>query len=174
MMSKAKILTWVVVVLVLINAITIGTILYKKRQVNEQTENIVINTSSTSNSLNGKFFRQTLGFNNEQMNAFRKANQQFRPSVMGITAGIDSLKNVMFAELNKSVSDTGKLNMLSKEIGVLHGQLKKETGHFYLSIKEVCSLQQKIVLEKAFQPLFINEDLTARAPHQRRKGAQRN
>lgn len=86
--------------------------------------------------LNGKFFRQTLGFNEQQMDAFREINRSFRPLVIDLTFGIDSLKNVMFTELQKPAPDTLKLNSMSEQIGQRHGRLKYETYKFYLSIKK--------------------------------------
>jgi hypothetical protein len=174
MMNKTKILSWVVVLLVIMNAVTIVTILYHNNQVNKQRDNIVIQTGSNSNWLNGRFFRHTLGFNNEQMNVFRNVNQHFRPVTAEITAHIGSLKNEMFVELNQPDPDTMKLTAMSKEIGDLHGHLKYETYTFYLSIKTICSAEQQAGLVKAFQPLFINEAMPAHAPRQRGKGINRD
>ena len=166
-MTKTRILTWLVVLLVVINAVTIGTILYHNYRENLRKETVVIRTGSGENMLNGRFFRQTLGFNNEQMNAFRKANHNFRPLAMSLTAGIDSLKHEMFVELQKPSSDTVKLNNMSVRIGGLHSQLKYETYRFFLAMKGICSQEQKSELEKVFQPLFNNEKFTSPLNQQR-------
>jgi hypothetical protein len=172
-MSKNQLLTWAVVLLIIMNAVTIGTILYHNYNENKATDNIVISTGPGVNMLNGKFFRQTLGFSEEQMEDFREINQGFRPYVMGLTDDVDSLKNEMFAELQKADPDTTRLNAMSKQIGELHGRLKYETYHFYLNIKKICTPAQGVELEKNFQPLFKTENTTT-PNQQRRRGWNRN
>lgn len=175
MMRKSQILTWVIVLLLVSNAATIGTILYHNNyRKNQNANQIGINTGAEINILNGRYFRQTLGFNEQQMESFRAINREFRPSAIEMTIEIDSLKNNMFAELQKATPDTIQLNEMSKQIGVLHGRLKYATYHFYLNIKNVCSAAQSIELEKFFMPLFKSEGLTAGPNHQRRRGAPRN
>jgi Spy/CpxP family protein refolding chaperone len=173
-MRKTQILTWLVVLLVVMNAVTIGTILYHNYQENQTSDSIAINSGQGGNMLNGRFLKQTLGFNDEQMNAFRDANQQFRPFAMNVTDEVDSLKTTMFTELQKAEPDTLRLNEMSKRIGELHGQLKYETYKFYLTIKKICSPEQQTELEKAFQPLFINDGTTAPPNRQRGRGWNRN
>ncbi len=172
-MNKNQLLTWAVVLLIIMNAVTIGTILYHNYNENNATDNIVIKAGPGVNTLNGKFFRQTLGFNEGQMEGFREINQAFRPYVMYLTEEIDSLKNEMFTELQKSLPDTVRLSAMSKQIGELHGRLKYETYHFYLNIKKICTPAQSVELEKNFQPLFKTENITT--PNlQQRRGWNRN
>lgn len=174
MIRKNKILTWAVILLVLLNAATIGTIIIQNYRSKQTTENIGINTGSGVNMLNGRFFREMLGFNEEQMASFRNINQAFRPYAMDLTYEVDSLKNEMFIELQNAVPDTIRLNSMSIKIGELHGKLKYKTYHFYLSIKKICSPVQSTALEKAFQPLFKKEEFTTSPNHQQRKGWNRN
>lgn len=173
-MRTNQILTWVVILLLVTNAATIGTIIYHNYKENQATNQIGINTGEGINMLNGRYFRQTLGFNEEQMENFRAVNQSFRPLAMEMTIEIDSLKNSMFSELQKSTPDTTRLNEMSKQIGVLHGRLKYETYQFYLNIKKDCSPSQSIKLEEAFKPLFKSESITVGPNHQRRRGGNRN
>jgi hypothetical protein len=106
------------------------------------------------------------------MAVFQDANRQFRPQTMALTFEIDSLKGVMFEEMKKQNPDTLKLALLSKEIGEMHGQLKQETYQFYLKLQNICTDQQRSKLEKAFEPLFISENLQ-RTPHGFQKGWRR-
>jgi hypothetical protein len=46
----------------------------------------------------------------------------------------------------------------------MHTLLKQKTWQFYLRLKAVSTEQQASQLEKAFEPLFINENLQA-TPH---------
>lgn len=172
-MRKTQILTWLIVLLVVLNAVTVGTIIYHNYRENQARDNIAINSGPGGNMLNGRFLKQTLGFNDEQMDAFRKANQQFRPFAMDVTDQIDSLKAAMFTELQKAEPDTLKLNGMSEQIGSLHARLKYDTYKFYLNIKKICSPDQMTALEKAFQPLFKNDGAASLPGRQYRRGWNR-
>ncbi|MDR3653820.1 MAG: hypothetical protein P4L34_12735 [Paludibacter sp.] len=154
-MNKIKILSWTVVVLIVLNLTTIGTILYHNYR--ESTDKVVEINVERKNMINGKFFRQTLGFNQNQMQVFREANHEFRPKANKIIFSIDSLKNEMFTELKKAKSDTIRLNFLSRETGNLHAELKRETNRFYLKIKMVCTPEQLNKLQMDFSPLYKSE-----------------
>ncbi len=171
-MNRNQLLTWTVVLLILINVATVVTILYNKYKVSAAADNIAINSGSGVNILNGKFFRQTLGFTQKQMESFRDINQVFRPHAMDLTYGVDSLKTEMYNELQKAMPDTVRLNNLSWQTGDMHGKLKYETYHFYLNIKKICSPAQSVELEKAFQPLFKTENINA--PNQHRRNGRNN
>ena len=152
-MNKTKLLTWAVVLLVVLNMTTIATVFYRNYKVSAEKETIVLGNES-NDMLNGRFFRQTIGFNDSQMITFREANREFRPKANGIIFQIDSLKNEMFLELKKAKSDTVKLNDLSYETGALHADLKRETNRFYLKVKTVCTPKQIEQLQTTFTPLF--------------------
>jgi len=154
-MNKTKLLTWAVVLLVVLNLTTIATILYHNYKESAEKETIVLGNES-NDRLNGRFFRQTLGFNNKQMETFRDANREFRPNANTIIFQIDSLKSEMFTELEKTHSDSLRLNNLSRETGNLHAELKIETNRFYLKIKSVCTPEQLKKLQITFTPLFRN------------------
>jgi hypothetical protein len=158
MITNNKILIWMVVLLLILNIVTIATILYHNHQ--EKTlndESVIINTEGQM--LNGMYLRQRLGFNDSQIAAFREANHGFRPQALTIINRIDSLKEAMFAEMRQDVSDTTKLDQLSQEIGSCHSQLKKGTYKYYLKIRAICSREQRPQFEKIFAPLFEKEAL---------------
>lgn len=155
-MNKIKILQWLVALLLLLNLSTIISIVFHQYQEKTDTD-ILISDTESERRLNGRYFRQTLGFDNEQMQAFREANRAFQPEANAIISTIDSLKNDIFSELKKEHPDTVKLNSLSESIGNQHSKLKKETNKFYLKIKNVCDPAQKEQLNEIFSPLFKNQ-----------------
>ncbi|MBP6661553.1 MAG: hypothetical protein KA172_00540 [Paludibacter sp.] len=168
-MNKNTILIWLVVILVLLNVSTIATILYHNYQEQIEKQDIVLD-SQGQNPLNGRYFRQTLGFTDSQMEVFREVNHEFRPNANRIIIKIDSLKNEMFAEIKKTSSDTVRLNALALQTGNLHAQLKQETNRFYLKIKAVCVPQQLEKLQEAFSPLFRNEPCPGNGPGRQGRG----
>ncbi len=156
MEGNHKILKWSVVLLALLNVATIATILYHNYQ-EKKLENgsIIVNTEGPT--LNGRYLRQYVGFDNQQVEAFRVANHHFRPLAGGIVQKIDSLKTAMFTELQQPVPDTAALAELSQQIGDCHGNLKLETFRFFLKLKAVCKPGQVAKLDSVFAPLFKNE-----------------
>ena len=155
MIKKSSIWIWLAVVLFTMNAITIGTIVYRNRQQNYKVQDAVHGKGKVM--LNGKFFRKTIGFDDSQMEKFRIENQAFRPALTSLTASIDSLKVEMYSEMQATSPDTTRLNLLADEIGKKHGVLKKETADFYLKLKKICSADQEKKLAQAFEPIFRNE-----------------
>lgn len=174
MLRKTQILTWLVVLLLVLNAVTIGTIIYHQRQERKEVSSLSIGTYGSTNTLNGRFFRQEIGFNAQQMEQFRELNQTFRPVSMEITFRIDSLKEEIYNNLTSGKTDSLQLERLSDEIGTLHGQLKKETIRFYIRLSELCNSTQQEKLAEVFKPLFISEQLTDHRNYQKGPGWKRN
>lgn len=173
MTGKINILLWAVAFLLLTNMATIATILYHNhREKEEDTMQPVSTPAVDPPMINGRYFRDNLQFDDTQMQYFRVANHAFRPAAFMITREIDSLKTVMFTELQKEQPDTATLNMLSTKIGDLHGDLKNITYKFYVAIKQVSTEQQKQKLKALFQSLFITESLPVNHNTMQRRGWQ--
>lgn len=153
MNKTVKILWWVIALLVMLNVTIIGTILLRSRESSSDTIAIVLD-ENRQNPLTGRYFRQTLGFDDAQMDIFREAHHSFQYRANDLIFGMDSLKNEMFAELNSSTPDTIRLNDLSEKVGSYHAELKKITNAFYLQLKTACDSTQCEQLQQAFLPLF--------------------
>lgn len=154
-MNKTTILSIAVILLLLLNITTVVTIFIHSR--NEKKTEMVVSLSQEGAGchLNGKYFKQNLKFDEQQMDAFRSANREFQPLANNIVMEIDSVKTLIFKELKKEKPDTLVLNQLSEETGNLHTELKKETNRFYLKMKKVCNPEQLLQLEDVFSPLFM-------------------
>ena len=160
-MNKSnKIMMWVIALLLVLNLTTIGTIVYHNHQEKEDNTAIVLDDNQAP--LTGRYLRQTLGFDNEQMDVFHKANREFQPQANKIIFEMDSLKNEMFTELNKPSPDSLKLNILSEQLGTNHAELKKLTNFFYLKLKSVCDSSQCEPLKNTFLLLYQNNTVPAR------------
>ncbi len=153
-MNKTIKILWVaIVLLVMLNLTTIGTILLRNRE-NSRDNTAIVLDEDQQNPLTGRYFRQTLGFDDAQMNIFREAHRSFQYRANDLIFGMDSLKNEMFAELNSPTPDTIRLNDLSEKLGSYHAELKKITNAFYLQLKTACNSTQCDQLQQAFLPLF--------------------
>jgi len=73
---------------------------------------------------------------------------------------MDSLKWVIFDELNRQQVDTARLQQLNSRFGELHAKLKDETCTYYLKLKEISNSEQVEKLQSAFEPLFYQENST--------------
>ena len=159
--NRHTILVWSVIILALMNITTFITIGYHVYKTN-QTENIagkqntkLLETDAVQFS--GRYFRDQLGLTDEQMNRFREFNPAFRQLAREITIHLAEDRQQMLDEMVSSNPDTVKLNMLSHEIGELHGTLKILTYKYYLDMKNLCTPEQQKKLENLFHTMFSND-----------------
>ena len=155
-MNKTKLYGWIIVLLAVLNLTTIGTVVVHHIQ-HTQLEDAFTLDSENNVRINGRYFKQELGFDSDQMQVFRTANRAFQPTARNLLSTIDSLKLAAFEELHHEQPDTLTLNQLAIEIGYQHGKLKQLTHHFYLQIKNTCNTEQALELQKVFSPLFRDD-----------------
>lgn len=156
-----RILIWVIVIL-LATSLSMGiSFLVHKHQDNkfmEQLEEAAIEVPSERRT---RFFREQLNLQFEQVNQFRDLNREFNRTAWRITHQLESLRAEMVRELGKEKPRQKTLDSISKNIGELHTNLKKETIDYYLQMKEVCNEEQQIKLNEIFiSMLKKNEDVS--------------
>ena len=71
---------------------------------------------------------------------------------------METNRNDLLTELGKEKSDTIILNILSKDLGYLHTELKNLTIQYYLGMKEVCNEKQKVKLFQTFKAMINSND----------------
>jgi hypothetical protein len=158
--SKRNLMGWAIVVLAVMNVSTLITIVYHQKQ----TEVKETNSAQTpqqletdSEKFSGRYFRDKLNLNREQMDKFREINPEFRQQARAITIELSLLRKQMLVEMAAQTSDTLKLTMLSDSIGILHSNLKQLTFNYYLDLKNMCNAAQQKQLEKLFAEIFTND-----------------
>ncbi|HPW65559.1 MAG TPA: hypothetical protein PLY32_00930 [Salinivirgaceae bacterium] len=157
MTNKNKILVRIIVLLAILNLTTIISILHHRYKDKQATETVIV-TGEGQNPLSGRFFMQEVGFDDEQMEQFRQINRKFKPKSNQIILQMDSIKVLIFDELNKQNVDTTRLKQLNTRFGELHAELKDETNNFYLKLKEISNTEQTEKLKNAFKPLFYKDN----------------
>jgi hypothetical protein len=153
-------LIWVIVVLVVMNLSTFITIFY-----HQHTSNIAVSDTlqhqqsleANAEKYSGRYFRDKLNLDGDQMDKFREINPEFRQQARYITMELADKRKRMLLEMSSSQYDTVKLNMISDSIGLLHSRLKKITYKYYLDLKNICNTEQKIQLEQLFKEMFTND-----------------
>jgi hypothetical protein len=158
--NKHKLMVWGLVILAVMNVSTLGTILFHTLQTKQQEKNrllrqplIEVNTENFS----GRFFRDKLNLDNEQMMRFREFNHEFRPLAFELTQNLSKLRGEMLNEMEQPKPDTALLNKLAKEIGNTHAELKIISYQYYLNIKSLCNPDQQIILKELFGKLFQSD-----------------
>ena len=149
---KIKILSLSLVALAIFALSTITTILYRIKSEKDQNEEIHLEMNTVI--MSGMYFKQALNLSPQQMDEFRGINQAFRQRARDINHALDHNRIKMFNELKKESPDTAICNKLSAEIGNLHKDLKIETCHFFLAVKEICDAEQAKKLHELFEPVF--------------------
>jgi len=155
-----KWMVWAIVILALMNIATIVTVIYNRNKANSE---VTVESARQSQSpdlsmkYSGRYFRDQLGFNNDQMSRFVEFNPAFRENVKNINIELDLLRDQMLAEMAAEKCDSIKLGLLSDSIGYLHANLKKVTYEYYLDIKNICDKQQQEKLKELFSGMFASD-----------------
>ena len=169
--NKYRILVWIVVILLATNLSMGISYFYHKQQDKKLTQQIEEAAVEMPAQQRTRFFREQLILNREQLNKFRELNRSFNQTAWGITRKLQSLRIEMVEELGYENPNDERLEFISSEIGSLHKQLKKETINYYLSMREVCDVEQRQKLNEIFMSMLQqNEDINL----PRRGGRMRN
>jgi len=158
--NKRTSMVWAIVILAVMNISTVATIMYHKFQAAKTETNSVSDQKQLevdSEKFSGRYFRDQLNLNSEQMDKFKEINPVFRPKARDITIGLAEKRKQMLIEMAAAKSDTARLNALSDSIGLLHNNLKKITYRYYLEIKSICDQEQQRKLEQIFGEMFTND-----------------
>ena len=158
--NKYSLMVWAIVILAVMNISTLVTIMYHKYQsdtteTNSESDQKQLETGSEKFS--GRYFRDQLNLNSEQMDKFKEINLVFRPKARDITIELAKKRKQMLIEMSAAKNDTARLNALSDSIGQLHSNLKKITYRYYMEIKSICDPEQQQKLEQIFGEMFTND-----------------
>jgi len=157
-----------IVFLALMNITTLLTILYHQNRY-EKTEfnsaNVQDMSENSSIRYSGRYFRDNLNLNKEQMNKFVEFNPDFRQKARSININLERVRRNMLAEMSAKNSDKSKLDMLSDSIGYLHANLKKLTYKYYLDIKDICNQNQQKKLKQLFGEIFKSDFMMGHNMH---------
>lgn len=158
--SNNRWMVWAIIVLAIMNITTLVTVIYHRYHIGE-TINVPVpdkvQSESASIKYSGRYFRDQLGLNKEQMIKFAEFNPVFRQGVRTINFELAEKRHRMLIGMAEKNCDTNRLNTLSDSIGYLHASLKKLTYMYYLNFKNICNKQQQEKLEKLFGEMFTSD-----------------
>lgn len=153
-------MVWAIVFLAVMNVSTLVTIAYNQKQPEKQVEGVTVGQTqleADAEKFSGRYFRDKLQLDSEQMNRFRTFNPIFRSQARAITVELGRLRREMLTEMSATKSDTLRLAKLSDSIGNLHRDLKVLTYRYYLDIKTMCNASQQNQLQILFSTMFTND-----------------
>jgi hypothetical protein len=147
---KYRFAIWTIVILSIIILSSVGTILFFRltdrpdmpKDQNEKKRNQI-----------GQFFRKELKLSKKQEMAFRVSRHKFYQNSKIIFDSLEKKRILMIRELSKPQPDTLLLYRIADEMGVLHGNLRRETVRNLLQLRSICTPEQIKKLD------VINQDL---------------
>jgi hypothetical protein len=155
-----RIFIWIIAILLATNLSMGISFLYHKQQDKKMMEQMEEATIDVPSQRRTRFFREHLNLRRDQMDTFRNLNRTFNRTAWDITHQLEFLRIEMISELGKDKPNTKKLDSISKEIGKLHTQLKKETIDYYMSMRAECDETQRKKLNEIFMSMLKkNEDV---------------
>ena len=158
--KKYKILIWIVAILLATNLSMGISYLFHKQQNNKLVEQVEEDAIEVPSQQRTRFFREHLTLEPQQVEIFRELNRDFNRRAWQINHRLENLRIEMVYEMGRIKPDRKKLEDISEEIGMLHTRLKNETISYYLSMKDVCTDEQKEKLNEIFiSVLKQNEDI---------------
>jgi len=155
--NRHRWMIWAIVVLAVMNITTLLTLLIHSSNSRQTSTPVIsgkVQSEDPSVEYSGRYFRDQLNLNRDQMAEFAKFNPEFRNRVRNINLNLMEIRQQMIMEMAAEKTDTAKLNMLSDSIGYLHANLKKLTFGYYLDFKRICDKEQQARLETLFGGMF--------------------
>lgn len=166
--NKYRVMKGIIIILIATNLSMGISFLYHRQQDKKITEEQVEASIEVPSQQRTRFFRERLNLLPEQVEVFRELNRNFNRIAWQINHQLERLRIEMVNEMGKDNPDKARLQEISKSIGELHTQLKDETIKYYLSMKEVCTEEQKVILNGIFISILQNDE-DIKLPHRGRR-----
>ncbi len=161
-------MTGVIIILIATNLSMGISFLYHKQQDKKITEEVRETSIEVPSQQRTRFFREQLNLRPDQVEIFRELNRDFNRTAWQINHSLERLRIEMVNEMGKQNPDEARLKKVSRDIGELHTLLKDETIKYYLSMKDVCTEEQKTRLNEIFISI-LQADEDVKLPHRGRR-----
>ncbi len=161
---KNRILIIAVVVLVIINAATIGTIIWQVKKFQRfERPSYALKRMPDEKQMQA-LVRKDLDFTDKQFNQFLLIDSIFRQQSKLLFDKMKAVRIEMVKELLKENPDSMKLNQLAIDLGKLHVELKKNTFEFIKSLRTICTAEQQEKLNNFIRRMIEFEGVGFRKP----------
>lgn len=155
---KYKILVWLVIIMATMNISIIGSIVWNQlAKPSDEVESYRMRRQPQQEERMGLMLKKGLNLSEGQSEHFRAAHQDFRINGRQFAIQLAQLRDEMIREMMTDQPDTVKLNQLAEEIGWAHRDLKITTYHYFLKLKNACTPDQALKLERLFRDVMQTE-----------------
>jgi periplasmic protein CpxP/Spy len=142
--SKSNILTYAIILLLVVNIIVIGLLLFQKYTSNRSMGCCPSGkTEMIQNKCLSEFLEKDLKFSKNQMQQFTQLKNDFQLKTNLCFDSLDLLENQFFSEINKPQADTTKLYSYANKFGRIQSELKHQTIEHLIKIKAICNTEQQ-------------------------------
>lgn len=164
--SKNSILTYAIIVLLIVNIVVIGLVLYQKCSFHKNMKGCASSSKDMpQNRCLSEFLDKDLKFSKEQMKQFSELKSEFHPNARIYFDSLEMLEADFFKELVKPQTDTTKLYSYANEFGRLQYVLKHQTIQHLIKIKAICTPeQQKKYFDHIMKNRHCREGMEMRPP----------
>ena len=114
------------------------------------------------------FFRNELNLSEEQFNEFKKINHMYATKTRNVSIELNNYRHLLIEEIANKDPNKENIDLISRQIGDLHYQLKLYTSDHFLELKNICTNDQQEVLKVLFERMISIQDKEPRRnPHRR-------
>lgn len=156
------------VLVVFLIATNVSTILTYQKHLSEEhsVEQVKI---EMPDSRIGRFFKDELQLDEDQMNSFRECRRTYNRSANSLLTNMHVVREKMVEELKQVVPERKKLDDLAQILGDYHRDLKGLTFDYYFSMQEVLNEEQQDKMVTIFQAM-LTEQGYAKTPGHNHQG----
>lgn len=178
--TQKKFLTWMVIILVIVNIGVIGWLVYNNYQMRNSFPN---NTFRSQNDTNqranfrqnpGHYLGQEFNFNTAQQETLQSLSSEHRLKMSPLRDSIQVCRRAMIEEITNDQPDKDFMTTCATKIGKYHTQMNQRTINHFMEIKQLATPEQKQdinrFLERAAQR---HSDGNYRPHHSRRRPMSR-
>jgi Spy/CpxP family protein refolding chaperone len=151
--EKTKLYLFLIIILVILNISTIVAIVYHLRGEHHQ-----MRPDREDNRDRGRHLADKIGFDKAQTVQFDTLRADFGRKAKAIMSAIQEKKLEMLNEFTSENPDTTKLYKITREIGNLHAEMRHLSIDHFMSIKKICTPDQKAKLLDLFRNMMKMEE----------------
>lgn len=150
--ERTRLYLFVIIILVIFNIATIVAIIYHLR-----AEHRGMRPDREESRDRGKHLADKIGFDKIQAVQFDTLRAEFGRKAKAIMGNIQEKKLEILSEFTSENPDTTKLYQITREIGNLHGEMRRLSIDHFMSVKKICNPEQKTKLLDLFRDMMKME-----------------
>lgn len=139
--SKNKFLAWVIVILVVLNVVTLGSLWLQKERPNHEYPGRLPEREKQRQS--GDFFSKELGLDDEQTKQLETLREEHRTAADKLIGEMRDSREQLFDLLKSDSPDMSKVSDLENTIGQKTTELEKATFEHFTKVRALCNDEQK-------------------------------